>query len=94
MNKKRDRLEIIQDILRSIREKKGVVKKTHVLYKSNLSHQMLTEYVNYLIEKDFIEEKEDKKGKKHFELKDKGFNFLEDYEKIKGLIESYGLDED
>ncbi len=91
MNKKRDRLEIIHDILYSIREKAGVVKQTHILYKSNLSHQMLVEYVGELIDKSFIVEKEDKKGKNHYELTDKGHNYLSDYKTIRNFVDSYGL---
>ena len=92
MNKKRDRLEIIHDILFSIREKTGLVRQTHILYKSNLSHQMLVEYVGDLIDKKFIVEKTDKKGKKYFELTDKGYNYLNDYKVIRGFVDSYGLD--
>lgn len=91
MSKKRDRLEIIHDILLAIRDKTGVVKQTHILYKSNLSHQMLVEYVGELIEKEFILEKEDKKKKKYYELTDKGFNYLNDYKVIRGFVDSYGL---
>lgn len=91
MNKKRDRLEIIHDILNSIRGKTGLVRQTHILYKSNLSHQMLVEYVGELMEKEFIIEKEDKKGKKYYELLDKGHNYLNDYKVIRGFVDSYGL---
>lgn len=90
--KKRDRLEIIHDILLSIREKVGVVRQTHILYKSNLSHQMLVEYVGELIEKKFIVELEDKKKKKYYELTDKGHNYLNDYKTIRNFISSYGLE--
>ncbi len=88
---KRDRLEIIFDILNSIREKTGIVLQTHILYKSNLSHQMLVEYVGELIEKGFILENEDKKGKKNYELTKKGYNYLNDYQVIRGFVDSYGL---
>ena len=91
MKKKRDRLVIIHDILYAIKEKGGNVKPTHILYKSNLSHQMLTEYLAELISKKFIEEKEDKKGKKTYELTQKGFDYLRDYSMIRGFIDSYGL---
>ncbi len=94
MNKKRDRLTIIHDILKAVREKPGKVRQTHILYKSNLSHQMLVDYVGELIEKEFIIENTDKKGKKYFELTDKGHNYLKDYEVIKGFVDSYGLGED
>lgn len=92
MSRKRDRIEIIHDILNAIREKGDKIKPTHILYKSNLSHKMLTEYMNELIEKSFIEENEDKKGRKTYSLTDKGFNYLSDYNSIRSFMESYGLD--
>ncbi len=92
MNKKRDRLEIIYDILHSIRDKVGPVRQTHILYRSNLSHQMLVDYVGELISKGFILEKKDKKGKKYFELTEKGHHYLNDYRTIRGFVDSYGLD--
>jgi len=92
MIRKRERLEIIHDILVAIKDKKET-KPTHVLYKSNLSHQMLTEYINDLIKKEFIEEKLSKDGKKTYSLKQRGFDYLKDYESIKSFMESYGLDE-
>lgn len=91
MNKKRDRLEIIYDILTAIRDKNGFVRQTHILYRSNLSHQMLVDYVSELIDKNFIIEKEDKKGKKYFELLKKGYNYIKDYKIIRGFVDSYGL---
>ena len=38
MNKKRDRLQVIFDILKTISEKSGRIKPTHILYKSNMSY--------------------------------------------------------
>ena len=91
MAAKRDRLEIIYDILSVIRAKGEKIKPTHILYKSNLSHQMLTTYMSELIEKGFVEEKIDRKGKKSFALTERGFNYLKDYSVIRGFMESYGL---
>lgn len=84
---------IIHDILKSIRGKHGVAKPTHILYKSNLSSQMLKEYLEDLLDKGFIKANADKKGKKSYSLTDKGFKYLEDFDVIKSFIESYGLDE-
>ncbi len=92
MNKKRDRLEIIHSILKSIQEKGPLLKPTHILYKSNLSHQMLTEYLGELIKGKFVKEETDKEGKKCYSLEEKGFNYLKDYDKIRSFLESYGLD--
>ena len=91
MIRKRERLEIVHDILYAIREKKDNVKPTHILYKSNLSHQMLTDYLTELMSKDFVVEKTDKKGRKTYALTDKGYNYLKDYAVIKGFVDSYGL---
>ena len=92
MSRKRDRLQIIHDILHVIREKGDKIKPTHILYKSNLSHQRLQEYMKELIGKEMIIEKILKKGKKTYSLTDKGYNYLTDYSKIRSFMESYGLD--
>lgn len=91
MKRKRDRLEIIYDILHVIRQKGSGIKPTHILYKSNLSHQMLTEYLGELIEKNFIIEDINKKGKKGYSLTEKGFNYLNEYKIIREFADSYGL---
>jgi predicted transcriptional regulator len=88
--KRRERSEIIHDILLAIREK-GVAKPTHILYKSNLSSKMLAEYLDELLEKEFIEERSDKKGKKSYLLIERGFNYLKDFSVIQSFMDSYGL---
>jgi len=92
MTHKRERLEIIHDILKALQNKGGTLKPTHILYKSNLSHQMLTEYLTDLIEKGFITEEEDKKENKFYTITEKGLHFLTDFKVIKNFMESYGLD--
>ncbi|MBW2992504.1 winged helix DNA-binding protein [Candidatus Woesearchaeota archaeon] len=87
---KRDKLQIIRDILKVIQDKNGNVKPTHILYKANLSHQMLEEYLTELISKGFIEENEDKKGKT-YSLTDKGFNYIQKYKLISEFTDSFGL---
>jgi len=54
MGKKRGRLQIIHDILSAVRNKGGIIKPTHLLYKSNLSHQMMGEYLKDLLGKEFL----------------------------------------
>ena len=92
MSKKRDRLEIIKDILEILRDKGEKVKPTHIMYKANLSHVMLKEYTQELVSKKLIEEKQTKKGKKRFVLTQKGFSYLKDYSIIRGFVDSYGLE--
>ena len=63
MVKKRERLEVIRDILKAIKESRGI-KPTRLLYSSNLSPQMFKEYINELISKEFIKLEIDKEEKK------------------------------
>ena len=88
--KRRGKLEIIADILRSIQNKKGNIKPTHLLYKSNLSHAKLKEYVDILMKKEMIEEQV-VKGRKMFIMKDQGHKFLLEFERIKEFSDSFGL---
>ena len=90
MSKKRDRLRVIHDILKAIQEKNGKIKPTHILYKSNLSHQMMEEYLNELISKNFIIETKTKKGKT-YSLTQKGFDYLNKYSLIVDFVDSFGL---
>jgi len=88
--KRRGKLEIIADILGSIQKKEGKIKPTHLLYKSNLSHAKLKEYVTILLEKGMIEERI-VKGRKMYYMKDQGFKFLSEFERIKEFSDSFGL---
>ena len=88
--RRRGRLEIIADILRSIKNKGGSIKPTHLLYKSNLSHAKLMEYVGILLKKGMIEEQL-VKGKKMFFMKEQGYKFLLEFERIKEFSDSFGL---
>lgn len=91
MEKKRNRLEIIRDILKVIRERNGRIKPTHILYKSNLSYQMMEEYLDELKEKEFIVEKKTKTGRT-FEITAKGMEYLEKYNLITEFTNSFGLE--
>ena len=90
MTKKRDRLHIIYDILKAIQQKNGKIKPTHILYKSNLSHQMMTEYLNELIEKGFVVESKTSSGST-YSLTQKGFDYVAKYKMIFEFVDSFGL---
>ncbi|VVB80404.1 Winged helix-turn-helix [uncultured archaeon] len=90
MEKKRNRLQIIHDILRVIRERNGRIKPTHILYKSNLSHQMMMEYLEELKQKEFILEIKKEKGKTYV-ITPKGEKYLSEYSAIKEFANSFGL---
>ncbi|MBN2421987.1 hypothetical protein JXB41_02060 [Candidatus Woesearchaeota archaeon] len=91
MNKKRDRLEVIYDILKIIQEHHNSIKPTPLLRYSNLSSQRFSEYYVELIEKGFIKEIFDKKEKKFITLTDKGFEYIQRYRTIVGFIDDFNL---
>ena len=90
MAKKRERLDVIKDILKSVREYRNI-KPTRLLYSSNLSPQMFKEYVDELLNKNFIKLDIAEENKKTFSLTKKGFDFLEQYKTIENFIENFGL---
>ena len=91
MAKKRDRLEVVYDILKIIRNHNNSIKPTPLLRYSNLSSQSFSEYYKELIEKEFVKEIVDKKDKKFITLTDKGFRYLEKYKTILGFISEFEL---
>ena len=90
MAKKRERLEVIKDILKAIRDNRDI-KPTRLLYASNLSPQMFKDYINELISKNFIKLDIDEKDKKTFSLARRGNDFLEEYRIIENFVDNFGL---
>jgi predicted transcriptional regulator len=89
--KKRGRLEIIRDILKTIQENRNSIKYTPLLRKSNISTSKFNEYFKELIEKNFVTEIKSLSGEKKISLTQKGFNFLEKYKTIVNFIEEFEL---
>jgi predicted transcriptional regulator len=88
---KRERLEVIFDILTIIKHNHNSIKPTPLLRYSNLSSQSFSEYLNELLKKGFIKEINDEKGKKFLTLTDKGFKYIEKYKMVLGFIEELEL---
>jgi len=81
--KKRSRLEIVSDILFSIQTEPHGAKSTHILYKANLSPQLLNKYLRVLTQDELIEKIEINK-KYLYKVTKKGFEFLN---KLKSIDE-------
>jgi len=90
MAKKRDRLRIIYDILKAVHDKNNRIRPTHILYKSNLSHQMMEEYLSELMGKEFLVE--NKGENKTYSLTQKGYDYLNKYKMIAEFTDSFGLE--
>jgi predicted transcriptional regulator len=90
-NKKRDRLAVIFDILKTIRDHQNSIKPTPLARHSNLSSSGFAEYHDELLKKGFVKEMTDNKGRKYITLSDKGFNYLDKYRLILGFIDEFEL---
>jgi len=87
---KRNRLEIIRDILRIIKENNNSIKITPLIRHSNISSSKFKEYFKELLEKKFIRQINVKTGKR-IVLTERGFKYLERYKTIIGFIEEFEL---
>ena len=96
MTLRRSRLELIFDILLAIQNKGGKIKPTHLMYKSNLSHKLLNNYLEELITKELVQVEEEfvKKRKsttKAVVITEKGLNFLAEFRRMREFTDAFGL---
>jgi len=87
---KRSRIDIIADMLSSIRDKNGEIKPTHLMYRSNLSHTQMKGYLDELIEKDFVRRSK-KESYEYIIMTDRGFDFLKKLREMKEFERTFGL---
>lgn len=90
MTGRRTKMDIVFDMLQAIQDKGGVILPTHLLYKSNLSHGRLKQYVEELKVKALIAETE-RKGKTVFIITEQGAKFLANYKQLKEFTDAFGL---
>lgn len=76
---KRGESEIIAQILLSTKNK---IKKTHIIYNTNISYSNFIKYFDFLIKKGFIEEKDGNPGGKVYQITEKGEQLLESINKL------------
>jgi predicted transcriptional regulator len=88
--KKRERLEIIYDILVLINNNHNQMKPTPLLRKSNLSSSQFDKYILELLEKDFIEFST-VDSKNYYSLTKKGFEYISKYKVILKIIDDFDL---
>lgn len=88
--KRRSRLDIICDMLTSIQDKGGKIKPTHLMYKANLSHNLLSSYLEELIQKNMVKEM-DINSYKYLIITDKGMEFIQNIRKMKEFQEAFGI---
>ncbi len=91
VNKRRDRHEIVAEILNHAR---GGKIKTHIMYKAKLSYAQINEYLPLLVEKGFLEDLTIKRKRQiltMYRTTEKGIEFLNHLEFTNKLWESEDL---
>lgn len=96
MSSRRSRLELIFDILLAIQNKGGMIKPTHLMYKSNLSHKLLNSYLEELVQKGLVTIAEEQSRKKQNSTKkvvitEKGLGFLAEFRRMREFTDAFGL---
>lgn len=85
----RNRLKIINDILTIADDG---AKKTHIMYRANLSYDQLTEYLDFLLGNGLIAKTQDTDfdGSFVFRATDKGKEFLRTYSELQEVLQHSG----
>jgi len=91
MSSRRNRTEIIYDILDSLIKNQGSLKPTRLLYKANLSHSQMKDYISELTEKNLIVLTEQKGNKTKYEITEEGYKFFNQLNKIREMSDALGL---
>lgn len=72
---RRNNLDVIYEILLFCRKER---QKTKIMYKCNLSYELLKKYINILVSRDLLEKSRDK----YYHTTMQGLNFLNEYERM------------
>jgi predicted transcriptional regulator len=87
---RRSKASILRDILRTVQNKNGKAKPTHILYGANLSHDRLTKYLDSLVANEFLKKIEEN-GQTYYVLTAKGSEFLAGFKKMKKFFDAFGV---
>ena len=90
MERKRNRVEIVHDMLKIIQERGGRIKKTHLMYKANLSHKQMTTYLVDLIKNGLIQDKK-AEDRNLILITEKGRDFFVKYAQVREFEKAFGL---
>ena len=86
----RSKGRIFADILKAVQEEERAI-TTHILYRSNLSHDRLTKYLQNLEEGGLLKRSEDR-DKTVYEITEKGKHFLSEFQRMEAFVNGFGLD--
>ncbi|HID15905.1 MAG TPA: hypothetical protein EYP16_03770 [Candidatus Atribacteria bacterium] len=86
----RSRLQIMVDIIETIKKEGGKSGVTRILYGANLSYDRLMKYLKELVEAGLIKEIREK-DKTIYVFTVKGNKFIKEYRKIKEFAQAFGI---
>jgi predicted transcriptional regulator len=82
MGKRRDRLEVVKDILTVASNPNGA-NKTRLVYMSNLNFSRLSDFLRFLLEKELVVKSDDGNL---YNITTKGIEFLRELEKVDKML--------
>lgn len=88
--KKRSQDKVVYDILINILNKNGKIKPTQLMTKANLSYKMMNQYLEDLIDNDYINRIK-KNNRQYLLITNKGRDFLDKIIKSKTFSETIGF---
>ena len=87
---RRERLDILEDMLAAIQRKGGEMRPTHLMYKANLAHRQLKTYLDELLSKELVA-KTERKGSEYVLITDSGNRFLEKLREMRAFEQTFGI---
>lgn len=85
----RSRTRIVLDVLRAVRDE-GEQGVTRVVYRANLSHERLGDYLTEVKDKGWVEEREE--DRRVLVLTDEGHKVVGELARVVRFLEDFGLD--
>ncbi|MEO0250926.1 MAG: winged helix-turn-helix domain-containing protein [candidate division WOR-3 bacterium] len=76
---RRNNLDVMYEILSFCRKER---QKTRIMYKCNLSYELLKKYIGFLVSRDLLEKSRDK----YYRTTMQGLDFLNEYERVRNML--------
>jgi len=78
-------------MLNCIKNNKGRIKPSHLLYKANMAHTQMKSYLEELISKEYVEVEITKNNREYFLITDKGLILIDKIKEIKEFDDVFGI---
>jgi len=82
---RRSKLEMYVDILKVLAQR-GPLKLTHIMYKANVNCSVLSEYLEFLLKQELVEERTLKKNRTVYAVSQRGLTVLKAFRELKQAL--------